>query len=36
MVKYVIYLEIVEDFSGIAGEKGSYWEDQGYERYVGI
>jgi len=34
--KYVIRLEIVEDFSGIAGGKGGYWEDQGYEWYAGI
>ncbi len=34
--KYVIRLEIVENFSGIAGGKGGYWEDQGYEWYAGI
>jgi len=34
--KYVIRLEVVEDFSGIAGGKGGYWEDQGYEWYAGI
>ncbi len=34
--KYVIRLEIVENFSGIAGGKGGYWEDQGYEWYAGV
>lgn len=34
--KYIIRLEIVEDFSHIAGGKGGYWEDQGYEWYAGI
>ncbi len=36
MAKYVMRIEIVEDFSGIAGGKGGYWEDQGYEWYAGI
>ncbi len=36
MAKYVIWLEIVDDFSRIAGGKGGYWEDQGYEWYAGI
>jgi DMSO/TMAO reductase YedYZ molybdopterin-dependent catalytic subunit len=36
MAKYVMRLEIVEDFSRIAGGKGGYWEDQGYEWYAGI
>ncbi len=36
MAKYVMRLEIVEDFSGIAGGKGGYWEDQDYEWYAGI
>ena len=36
MAKYVMRLEIVDDFSGIAGGKGGYWEDQGYEWYAGI
>ena len=34
--KYVMRLEIVEDISRIAGGKGGYWEDQGYEWYAGI
>ncbi len=36
MAKYVMRIEIVEDFSGIRGGKGGYWEDQGYEWYAGI
>ena len=36
MAKYVMRLEIVEDFSRIRGGKGGYWEDQGYEWYAGI
>lgn len=36
MAKYVMRIEIVDDFSRIAGGKGGYWEDQGYEWYAGI
>jgi DMSO/TMAO reductase YedYZ molybdopterin-dependent catalytic subunit len=36
MAKYVMRIEIVEDFARIAGGKGGYWEDQGYEWYAGI
>jgi DMSO/TMAO reductase YedYZ molybdopterin-dependent catalytic subunit len=36
MAKYVMRIELVEDFSKIAGGKGGYWEDQGYEWYAGI
>ena len=36
MAKYVMRLEIVEDLSRIAGGKGGYWEDNGYEWYAGI
>ncbi|HVO65528.1 MAG TPA: molybdopterin-binding protein [Syntrophales bacterium] len=36
MAKYVMRLQIVEDFSRIAGGNGGYWEDQGYEWYAGI
>ena len=36
MAKYVMRLEIVEDLSRIAGGKGGYWEDHGYEWYAGI
>jgi DMSO/TMAO reductase YedYZ molybdopterin-dependent catalytic subunit len=36
MAKYVMRLELVDDISRIAGGKGGYWEDQGYEWYAGI
>jgi hypothetical protein len=36
MAKYVMCLKIVEDIAKIAGGKGGYWEDQGYEWYAGI
>ena len=36
MAKYVMRIEILDDLSGIAGGKGGYWEDQGYEWYAGI
>jgi len=36
MAKYVMRLEVIEDLSRIAGGKGGYWEDQGYEWYAGI
>ncbi len=36
MAKYVMSIEAVEDFSGIARGKGGYWEDRGYEWYAGI
>ena len=34
--KYLMRLELVEDFSKIGGGKGGYWEDQGYQWYAGI
>ena len=34
--KYVTRIELVESLTGIAGGKGGYWEDQGYEWYAGI
>jgi DMSO/TMAO reductase YedYZ molybdopterin-dependent catalytic subunit len=34
--KYVMRLEAVESFAHIAGGKGGYWEDRGYDRYAGI
>ncbi|HEY7237991.1 MAG TPA: molybdopterin-binding protein [Burkholderiales bacterium] len=34
--KYVMRVELVESFTRIAGGKGGYWEDQGYEWYAGI
>ena len=36
MAKYVMRIELVEEYSRIAGGKGGYWEDQGYEWYAGI
>lgn len=34
--KYIMRIELVESFESIAGGKGGYWEDQGYEWYAGI
>jgi len=34
--KYVERIELVESLGRIAGGKGGYWEDQGYEWYAGI
>jgi DMSO/TMAO reductase YedYZ molybdopterin-dependent catalytic subunit len=34
--KYVMRLELVDSFASIAGGKGGYWEDQGYQWYAGI
>jgi DMSO/TMAO reductase YedYZ molybdopterin-dependent catalytic subunit len=34
--KYVMRVELVESFATIAGGKGGYWEDQGYQWYAGI
>ena len=34
--KYVMRIELVESFDRIAGGKGGYWEDQGYEWWAGI
>jgi DMSO/TMAO reductase YedYZ molybdopterin-dependent catalytic subunit len=34
--KYVMRLEAVADFGHIAGGKGGFWEDRGYEWYAGI
>jgi DMSO/TMAO reductase YedYZ molybdopterin-dependent catalytic subunit len=36
MAKYIMRLELVDDFKGIGGGNGGYWEDQGYEWYAGI
>jgi len=36
MAKYVMRIELVEDFSHIGGGRGGYWEDQGYEWYAGV
>lgn len=34
--KYVMRIEAVADFGHIAGGKGGFWEDRGYEWYAGI
>jgi DMSO/TMAO reductase YedYZ molybdopterin-dependent catalytic subunit len=34
--KYVMRIELVDSFSDIAGGKGGYWEDQGYQWFAGI
>ena len=34
--KYVMRLEVVDSFAKIAGGKGGYWEDQGYQWFAGI
>jgi DMSO/TMAO reductase YedYZ molybdopterin-dependent catalytic subunit len=36
MAKYLMRIELVENFSHIGGGRGGYWEDQGYEWYAGI
>ena len=36
MAKYIMRIELVDSFEHIAGGKGGYWEDQGYEWYAGI
>ena len=34
--KYIMRIELVDSFAAIAGGKGGYWEDRGYEWYAGI
>lgn len=34
--KYVSRIELVDNFAGIAGGRGGYWEDRGYDWYAGI
>jgi len=34
--KYVMRIELVQSFDKIAGGKGGYWEDQGYQWFAGI
>jgi DMSO/TMAO reductase YedYZ molybdopterin-dependent catalytic subunit len=36
MAKYIMRIELVEEFKQIGGGNGGYWEDQGYEWYAGI
>src|SRR6516164_7315719 len=35
MAKYIMRIEAVESFRQIAGGRGSYWADRGYEWYAG-
>ena len=34
--KYLMKIELVNDFGALRGGKGGYWEDHGYEWYAGI
>ena len=34
--KYIERIEITDSFANIAGGRGGYWEDRGYEWYAGI
>ncbi|MDE3119911.1 MAG: molybdopterin-binding protein [Nitrospirota bacterium] len=34
--KYLMQIELVESVESIAGGRGGYWEDRGYEWYAGI
>ena len=34
--KYVMRIDLVDSFAGIAGGSGGYWEDQGYQWFAGI
>ncbi len=36
MAKFIQRIELVENFNGINGGKGGYWEDLGYNWYAGI
>ncbi len=36
MAKYIMRVELVEDFASIGAGNGGYWEDQGYSWYAGI
>ena len=36
MAKYIMRIELVENFDHIAGGNGGYWEDEGYAWYAGI
>ena len=36
MAKYIKSVELVADYSKIAGGNGGFWEDRGYEWYAGI
>lgn len=34
--KYLMRIEVVDSFRNLAGGKGGFWEDRGYEWYAGI
>ncbi len=34
--KYIMKIALIEKFDDIAGGKGGYWEDEGYEWYAGV
>ena len=34
--KFVMRIEVVDSFATLAGGRGGYWEDRGYEWYAGI
>jgi DMSO/TMAO reductase YedYZ molybdopterin-dependent catalytic subunit len=36
MAKYIMQIQLIDRLDGIAGGKGGYWEDRGYEWYAGI
>jgi DMSO/TMAO reductase YedYZ molybdopterin-dependent catalytic subunit len=36
MAKYVMRVEAIESFAGLAGGRGSFWADRGYDWYAGI
>ena len=36
MAKFIMRIELVENFASIVGGKGGYWEDQGYGWYAGL
>jgi DMSO/TMAO reductase YedYZ molybdopterin-dependent catalytic subunit len=36
MAKYVMSIEAVTSFERIAGGRGGFWEDRGYQWYAGI
>ncbi|QMW23864.1 molybdopterin-dependent oxidoreductase [Sandaracinobacteroides saxicola] len=34
--KYILRIDLVDSFAALAGGKGGFWEDRGYEWYAGI
>jgi DMSO/TMAO reductase YedYZ molybdopterin-dependent catalytic subunit len=36
MAKYILRIELVDNFAHIAGGRGGYWEDQGYQWWAGM